>query len=170
MSLANTNSERLPAFIPRNDDDDPVLDGLGFWGWGAYEGEWSGTSTWLADAPLPEEAKPLARPMEKLPEYVEDVRRAARSGELRPVKLLAPIVSAKGWVALPVEDADYDVDPNYVAHIARAIPGGRWMVSDAIVKVRHGGRPHDPAPVLVWVVDGEARAIVALTLRLEGGE
>lgn len=155
---------RPPAFIPGEDDEDPIMDGLGFWAWGIYEGEWSGTTTWLADAPLPDEVHvSIRRPLPETFTGITRVREAVKAGRVQPVTLLAPIVRDSGHVVLPLAEADYDVDPNFVAHIARAIPGGTWMLTEPELAMRDSQdkKLEDAQPALVWVVDGEPRGLIA---------
>lgn len=151
-------SERLPAFIPAEDDEGDV-DTLGFWHYGAYRGEWSGTTCWLADAPLPECAQSIQRDLPEMPPAVAEVKQAVAEGQVTPAVLLAPVVNSSGWAMLPIQGTEFDANPNFVAHIARTIPGGEWMLTgDLAPMVEDKSRRF---PVLVYVVDGEARAMVS---------
>lgn len=152
----------LPAFIPAPDDEDHVMDTLGFSVWGAYEGAWSGTSTWLSDAPLPDDVPKGMR--RRLPENLPFLERAADAvgeGRTRPAVLLAPEVE-DGITSLPIQGEAFSVDPNYVAHIVRTIDpdrSGGWQLTELVQQFGQG--LPSMAPLLVYVIDGNLRAVVA---------
>lgn len=150
---------RPRAFIPHHSDEGP-FDYLGFWHHGILRGEWSGTAVWLADMPLPQDyiVEGIVRDFASLPEVVGDVRAAVAEGRTAPAVFLGPVESASGWAVLPVQGQPFDANPNFVAHIERGIPGGEWFVTtEPVAKMRDA--PHHA--VLVYVVDGEARGLVA---------
>lgn len=151
---------RPRAFIPHGSDEG-MFDTLGFWNHGTFKGEWSGTNSWLADMPLPTEhiVTGLIKDLKTMPRIVEAAREAAAAGALEPVVLLAPVQTKGGFVVLPIDGRPYDVNPNFVAHIERGIPGGEWML--ATEPIARDAKEGDH-PALIYVVDGEARGVIAL--------
>jgi hypothetical protein len=162
--MSTETLHRPPAFIDQPGDE-AEMDRLGFWDWGTYRGEWSGTSAWLADMPLPEGVfvEEMVKEMTSVPPVVTNAKEAVAAGHVEPVVLLAPIQTKGGYVMLPVQGHPFDVNPNFVAHIERGMPGGTWHITTKpIGKMKERKKvPGGHAAVLVYVIDGEARALIA---------
>ena len=149
-----------PRAFMKQPGDEHMLDQLGFWDFGRFRGEWSGTSAWLADMPLPMDVigdLPVTDMTSTLP-AITRVREAVAAGDFTPTTIGAPREAEGGHVKLELSGYDKGVDPNFVAHIERGMPGGVWAIVHAEAKMKNEDEAHD---VVVYIVDGVARALVA---------